>query len=373
MSKGLRLIVPPNFNEFGSKVNNHINLIRGTKESYIVNMSLIRFGNGEGKCVLGESVRDCDIYILSDPGNYDVTYKSRGHIHNMMPDEHYQDIKRIISAINGHAERLTLVMPYLYQSRQDKRSSGESLDCAMALQELERYNVHELLTFDAHNPIVANAIPNKMIFSNGYATSELILSLLNQERIDIDNLFIVSPDSGARPKAKFLADILGGIRFGNFDKRRDYTKVENGKHPIEYHEFVGPQDLTGVDVIIVDDMISSGASLIDSAKKLKERGARRVYLMVTFALFTEGIDAFNIAYQEGLFDKLYATNLSYVPESFKSYPWYSDVDCSYRVGNIINSLNEGKSIRELLNGKEQTAQKVLTYKANYPRKNIQKF
>lgn len=280
----------------------------------------------------------------------------------MMPDEHYQDLKRIISSMGGHASKITLIMPLLYQSRQDKRSSRESLDCAMALQELEKYNISELVTFDAHNPMVSNAIPNNMTFSNGYATGEMILSLLSNEEIDINKLFIVSPDEGARSRAKFLADILGGIKYGNFDKRRDYNKIEDGKNPIVYHEFIGPSDLTGLDIIVVDDMIASGGSLIDTARQLKERGAEHIYLMTTFSLFTSGVEKFNTAYELGLFDKLYSTNLTYVPEEYKALPWFSSVDCSKKVGNIISNLNEGKSIRQLLNGKEATAYKIKTLK-----------
>ena len=362
MEKNLKLIVPDNFFEFGRKVNDHINLIRNTNENYIVDMKLIRFNDGEGKCVLNESVRDMDIYIMTDVGNYDITYKAQRGIHHMMPDEHYQDLKRIISAIGGHATRLTLIMPLLYQSRQDKRSGRESLDCAMALQELERYNINELVTFDAHNPMVANAIPNKMTFSNGYATGEMVLNILNEENIDLNKLFIVSPDEGARTKAKFLADILGGISYGNFDKRRDYTKIEDGKNPIVYHEFIGPKDLTGLDIIVVDDMIASGSSLIDSAKQLKERGANRIYLMTTFSLFTKGIEVFNAAYEKRLFDKLYSTNLTYVPDEYKNMPWFHSVDCSFKVANIIDNLNKGNSIRSLLNGREETAYKVKTLK-----------
>ena len=362
MEKNLKLIVPENFFEFGRRVNNHINLIRNTEENYIADMKLERFNNGEGKCSLGESVRNMDIYIMTDIGNYDITYKAQRGVHHMMPDEHYQDLKRIISAIGGHARKITLIMPLLYQSRQDKRSSRESLDCAMALQELERYNISELVTFDAHNPMVSNAIPNKMTFSNGYATGEMILSILSNENIDINKLFIVSPDEGARSRAKFLADILGGIKYGNFDKRRDYTKIEDGKNPIVYHEFVGPSDLTGLDIIVIDDMIASGSSLIDTAKQLKERGANRIYLMATFSLFTKGVDMFNDAYNKGLFDKLYSTNLTYVPDEYKVLPWFHNVDCSLKVANIIDSLNKGNSIRELLNGKEETAYKVKSLK-----------
>ncbi len=362
MENKFKLVVPDNFIEFGKKVNNHINLIKNTKENYIVDMNLVRFNNGEGKCILGESVRGLDLYIMTDIGNYDITYKAQRGVHHMMPDEHYQDLKRIISSIGGHARKLTLIMPLLYQSRQDKRSSRESLDCAMALQELEKYNISELVTFDAHNPMVANAIPNRMTFSNGYATGDMVLNILNEENIDLNKLFIVSPDESARSKAKFLADILGGISYGNFDKRRDYTKIEDGKNPIVYHEFIGPRDLTGLDVIVIDDMIASGASLIDSAKQLKERGANRIYLMTTFSLFTKGIDAFNEAYNNGLFDKIYSTNLTYVPEEYKNTPWFYSVDCSKKVANIIVDLNNGKSIKELLNGKEETAYKVKVLK-----------
>lgn len=362
MENKLKLIIPENFEEFGKRVNNHINLIRNTNENYIVDMKLVRFNNGEGKCVLEESVRDMDIYIITDVGNYDITYKAQRGIHHMMPDEHYQDLKRIISAIGGHSRKLTLVMPYLYQGRQDKRSLRESLDCAMALQELERYNVSELVTIDAHNPLVANAIPNKMTFSNGYVTGEIVLNMLKQENIDINKLFIVSPDEGARPKAKFLADILGGIKYGNFDKRRDYTKVEDGKNPINYHEFVGPDDLSGLDIIVVDDMIASGSSLIDTAKQLKARGAEHIYLMTTFALFTKGVDIFNEAYNKGIFDKVYSTDLTYVPQEYKDLPWFNSVDCSEKIATIINDLNNGKSIKELLDGKKETAYKIKTLK-----------
>lgn len=360
MEKKLKLIVPKNFEDFGKRVNDHINLIRNTNENYIVDMQLVRFNDGEGKCILNESVRNQDIYILTDVKNYDVTYIAQRGVHHMMPDEHYQDLKRIISGISGHASKITIIMPFLYQSRQDKRSSRESLDCAMALQELERYNVSEIVTFDAHNPMVANAIPNKMTFSNGYATGEIILSILNNENINLNKLFIVSPDEGARARAKFLADILGGIKYGNFDKRRDYTKIEDGKSPIVYHEFIGPNDLTGVDIIVVDDMIASGDSLIDTAKQLKERGAAHIYLMSTFSLFTKGIEHFDEAYNQGIFNKLYSTNLTYVPNEYKSLPWFYSVDCSEKVANIISNLNEGKSIKPILNGKEETAYKVKT-------------
>lgn len=358
MEKKLKLIIPDNFKLVGNDLNDHINKLKRTNENYIVDMKLHRFNNGDGKCVLNESVRNHDIYIVTDVGNYDTCYESQRGLHYMAPDEHYQDIKRIISAIGGHSSKITVVMPFLYQSRQDKRSLRESLDCAMALQELERYNVSELVTIDAHNPIVANAIPNKMTFSNGYATGELILSILHNENINLDNIFIVGPDEGSRVKAKFLADILGGVRYGNFDKRRDYTKIVDGKSPIVHHEFVGPDDLTGTDIIIVDDMIATGGSLISTAKELKKRGANNIYIMTTYALFTKGIEEFDEAYKNGLFNKVYSTNLSYVPDEYKTLEWFQSVDCSYKLAQIICNLNEGKSIRDLLNDKEETANKV---------------
>ena len=358
MESSLKLIVPENFKEFGKKVNGHINKIRHTKTNYIVDLELVRFNNGEGKSVLKESVRNQDVYIMTDIGNYDVTYVAQRGVHHMMPDEHYQDLKRIISSLDGHAKKITVIMPLLYQSRQDKRTDRESLDCSMALQELERFDISELVTFDAHNPIVENAIPNKMTFSNGYATSDIISSMLNKEKIDFNKVFVVSPDEGARSKAKFLADILGGVRYGNFDKRRDYTKIEDGKNPIVYHEFIGPDDLSGLDIIVIDDMVASGASLIDTAKQLKDKGAEHIYLMATFALLTKGVDEFNKAYNDKLFDRLYSTNLTYVPKEYQELPWFESVDCSYTVANIIDNLNKGNSIRELLNGKEETARKV---------------
>ena len=362
MESNLKLIVPENFRDFGERVNGHINSIRNTDCNYIVDMDLVRFGDGEGKGVIGESVRNKDVYILTDVKNYGITYKMYGMVHHMSPDEHYQDLKRIISSMGGHADKITLIMPFLYQSRQDKRTSRESLDCAMALQELERFNIRELVTFDAHNPTVANAIPNKMTFSNGYATSDLVISMLNNENIDLSKAFVVSPDEGARSKAKFLADILGGIKYGNFDKRRDYTKIEDGKNPITYHEFVGPDNLSGLDIIVIDDMIASGGSLIDTAKQLKDRGAEHIYLMTTFSLFTKGVDDFNKAYEEGLFNKIYSTNLNYVPLEYQRLPWFHSVDCSCRVAHIIDNLNNGESIRSLLNGKEETAKKVKVLK-----------
>lgn len=358
MSRNLKLIVPENFKEFGDKVNNYINDIRKTNENYIVDMDLIRFNDGEGKCNLNESITGKDIYILTDVKNYDITYKMQRGNHCMMPDEHYQDIKRILSAMEGQAKKVTLVMPFLYQSRQDKRSGRESLDCAMSLQELGRYNVSEIVTFDAHNPSVAEAISNNMKFSNGCATGELIFNVLKNENININNLFIVSPDEGAKFRAKFSSDVLGGVNYGYFEKVRDYTRVEEGSNPIVYQKFVGPDDLTGLDILLIDDMISTGESLLTAAEKLKSRGVNRIYLLATFSLFTKGIEKFNEDYKRGIFQKLYTTNLSYVPNEYKILPWMECVDCSENVANIINNLHEGISINEILDGRKETIYKI---------------
>ena len=358
MENKLKLIIAPNFRDFGERVNNKIRLIRNTNENYIVDLDLVRFANGEGKAVLNESVRDKDVYILTDVGNYGETYKLRGKTQRMTPDEHFQDIKRILSAMGGHASRVSIISPYLYQSRQDKRSNGESLDCSMALRELENYNISELATIDAHNPAVGNATPAKMTFSNGYVTGDMIISLLKNEDINIDQLFICAPDEGAISRTKFLADILGNTKYGNFSKRRDYSVLDNGKHPIARHEFIGPKRLDGYDVIIVDDMIASGGSLIDSSKQLKELGARHIYLMTTFALFTEGTKVFEQAYDNQIFDRLYSTNLSYVPPKILRSKWFKSVDCSDKIARIIDNMNKGESIHQLLKGTEDTANKV---------------
>ena len=358
MENKLKLIVPENFKDFGKSVNDKINDIQQTDHNYILDMELIRFANGEGKCVIGESVRDKNIFILTDLYNHSVCYNSINGIHHLGPDEHYQDIKRILSAMGGHSIKTSLVMPLLYQSRQDKRTMRESLDCAMALQELQWYGIKELFTFDAHEPKVSNAIPYNMTFSNGYATGELIVDILQNENINMSKLFIVGPDEGARAKAKFVADILGGVRYGNFDKRRDYTKVIDGKNPIHYHEFVGPNDLSGYDIIVVDDMIDSGSSIIDTAKQLKEKGANQIFLMTTFALFSKGIDKFKDGVNRQYIDKVYTTNLTYVNSEYLKEDWLKVVDCSGKVATIISNSYDGISIRELLNGKEETAEKV---------------
>ena len=350
-------MVPENFASFGKKVETNLKIIRNNDKKYIVPVDLPRFSNGEAKGVLKESVRGKDVYIMSDVGNYDVTFKAQQRMHYMMPDEHFQDIKRMILSSCGHAGKLTVVMPYLYESRQDKRSERESLDCAVALQELHNLGVNNFLTFDAHNPTVQNAIPTTS-FNNAYPTDDLLYSILKKEDINTDSLIVVGPDEGAMKRARVFSELLGGVDIGTFYKQRDYSKVVDGMNPIKVHKFLGPRDLTGRDVIVVDDMIASGGSLLDTAKGLKARNCNNIYFVVTFALFTEGIEKFETAHEQGLFNKIYATNLTYVPSYIKEKEWYEDVDCSLKVANIFDRLNRDGSIKQLLKADNKTVKQI---------------
>ncbi len=344
----LRLIVLDNIENLGSRTNEYLKKIRKSNEDYIIPITRDRFSNGEGKIKIGGTVRDKDIYIISDVGNYDVTYNMHGFTHHMSPDEHFQDIKRVISAISGYASKITLVMPLLYESRQHKRKGKESLDCAIALKELEALGVNHIVTFDAHDPNVANAIPN-LPFENFYPTHDILTDLVANE--DIENLLVVSPDMGAMERARYYAEMLGSD-VGVFYKRRDLSKVVNGKNPIVEHVYMGA-DVKDKNIIIVDDMIASGSSMIEVASLLKEKGAAKIYFVATFALLTEGPDAFIKAYSDGLFNKLYTTNLSYVSEVIKKETWYQEVDCSNRMAKIINALNNKDSLKSLFNGKQE--------------------
>jgi len=351
VNSGLKLVVFDNAMELGKKVEFNLQKLRND-DQYILPITASRFSNGEGKVRIDESVRDKDLYVLTDPSNYSINYNFHGMTHYMSPDEHFQDIKRLISATSGHAGKINLIMPLLYQSRQHKRKGRESLDCALALQELERLGVNNIITFDAHDPNVANAVPN-LSFYNIYPTGIIIDRLI--ENKDIQDILVISPDMGAMERARYYAEIFG-CDVGMFYKRRDISKVVNGKNPIVEHVYLG-SDVKNKDVIIVDDMISSGGSMIETAENLKERGARHICLVTTFALFTEGTKIFDDAYEKGIFDKLYATNLAYVPDSIKEKDWYFDVDCSLMVARIVDSLNNKKSLEEL-SSKDKILKKV---------------
>lgn len=365
VSSNLRLIVMDNFWEFGKKVDTHLKLMRGVfddKASFIVPISLPRFSSGEAKAVIEESIRAKDVYILSDVNNYDGTYKMHGFINHKSPDDHYQDIKRVISAMNGAAESIKVVMPFLYESRQHKRKGRESMDCSLMLHELEYLGVKGVITCDAHDPGVRNAL-HHCSFDNVYLTHSILNQFIDKEDIDYNKLIIVAPDTGASDRAEYYANILG-CNIGQFTKRRDYTRIVNGKNPILAHEYIGTE-VKNKTAIVVDDMISSGQSMLEVAEKLKKLGANKVYLIASFSLFSDGIDSielFQNAYENKYFDKLYTTNLSYVPDKTKSLDWFQEVDCSLQITQIISALNNHQSISPLLNGKEKMLEKVKSAK-----------
>lgn len=318
------------------------------KDTYIVNTLVPRFGSGEAKAIIKESVRGDDIYILVDVCNYSLTYSLCGQTNHMSPDDHYQDLKRIIGAIGGKAKKITVIMPFLYESRQHKRNARESLDCAIALQELINMGVDNIITFDAHDPRVQNSIP-----LNGFETVQpayqFIKGLLRNEpelKINSDNMMIISPDEGGTDRAVYLANVLG-LNLGMFYKRRDYTTIVDGRNPIVAHEFLG-DSVEGKDMMIIDDMISSGDSIVDVARELKRRKARRIFLTATFGLFTGGLDKFDKAYEEGLFDRLISTNLIYQPPELLERPYYINCDMSKYIALIIDTLNHDESISSLL-------------------------
>ncbi len=350
--------------ELGEKVNQYIVKFRQDtlKESldsplyasyqtdnYLIDCKCPRFGSGEAKGILSETIRGKDLFVMVDVCNYSLTYTVNGHLNHMSPDDHYQDLKRIISAANGKAHRLNVIMPFLYESRQHKRTKRESLDCALALQELTDMGVSNIITFDAHDPRVQNSIPLRG-FDNFTPPYQFIKALLRAEpglRVDKDHLMIVSPDEGAMHRAVYFSNVLG-VDMGMFYKRRDYSTIIGGKNPIVAHEFLGT-DVHGKDVIIIDDMISSGESMLDVAKQIKERGAGRVFVCTTFGLFTEGFDKFDEYYKHGYIDRVITTNLTYLPPKALEKPYFVVADMSKFIALIIDSLNHDITIGSVLN------------------------
>ncbi|MBQ1935126.1 MAG: ribose-phosphate pyrophosphokinase, partial [Clostridia bacterium] len=337
----LSVIAMKGTEEFAAKVDNYLKEWRWhvEDESFIVKADCPRFGTGEGKGLVGQSMRGHDVYIIVDCFNYGVTYKMYGQTVPMSPDDHYCDLKRIIGAIGGKARRISVIMPMLYCGRQHNRTSRESLDCASSLQELINMGVSNIITFDAHDPRVQNAIPLGG-FDNVRPTYQMIKALIKAVpdiKIDRDNLMIISPDEGGMSRCMYYSSTLG-LDLGTFYKRRNYSVVVDGMNPIEAHEFLG-SDLTGKDVIVVDDMISSGSSIIDVAKQLKERGANRIFVFTSFGLFCNGFDKMDKAYAEGLFDKIFTTNLIYRSPELLKREWYKEVDLSKYVAYIIDTLN----------------------------------
>ena len=332
------------------------------RDSYLIQANTPRFGSGEGKGAIKASVRGNDLYLMVDVCNYSLTYNLYNYTNHMSPDDHFQDLKRVIAAIGGKARRITVIMPFLYESRQHKRSSRESLDCALALQELVAMGVENIITFEAHDPRVQNAIP-----LHGFETVtpayQLVKGLLNSTpglTIDSDHMQVISPDEGGMSRAVYLANVLG-LDMGMFYKRRDYTHVVNGRNPIVAHEFLG-SDIQGKDMIIVDDMISSGESMIDVARQLKALHANRIFLYSTFGLFTNGMEKFDEAYKEGLFDRLFTTNLVYQSPELLSREYYISCDMSKYIALLIDTLNHDASISDLLDPFERIHRFLEKYK-----------
>ena len=333
------------------------------KDSYIIGAKTPRFGSGEAKGELTESVRGDDLYIMVDVCNYNMTYTMNGLKNHMSPDDHYQDLKRVIAAVGGKGRRINVIMPFLYESRQHKRTGRESLDCAMALRELVDMGVENIITFDAHDPRVQNAIPLKG-FETVQPIYQFIKYLLKNEKeleIDSDHMMVISPDEGGMGRAVFFANVLG-LDLGMFYKRRDYTKIINGRNPIVAHEFLGAS-VEGKDVIIVDDMISSGESMLDTAKELKERKAEKVIICCTFGLFTAGLEKFDQYYQNGYIDYVITTNLNYRPKELLDREWYLEADMSKYLAAIINSFNHDVSIGAALSPTEKIQKLVKRYQA----------
>ena len=361
----LGILALPGCEEFAKKIDEYLVTWRTKRESehkdtiafngyqrdtYLLKASFPRFGTGESKCQIKESVRGYDIFILCDCFNYGITHEIYGHVVPYSPDEHFANLKRAIAAMTGKARRITVIMPMLYEGRQHKRSARESLDCSLMLQELfDLYGVENLITFDAHDPRVMNAIPLKG-FENVYTTYQMIKALVNNTpelKIDKEHLTIISPDEGGVNRGVYYSSILG-LDLGMFYKRRDYSRVVKGRNPIIAHEFMG-NDITGKDVIVVDDMISSGESMIEVARKLKSMGAKNIYVCCAFGLFCNGLDEFDKAYAEGAITKVFTTNLIYRTPELLERAWFCEVDLSKYVSLLIDALNHDMSISTLLN------------------------
>ena len=376
----LGIIALPGCEEIGRKIDRYIVEWREKRESehkttiafagyqkptYLMKVNFPRFGTGEAKASISQSVRGYDIFIVADMFNYGVTYKMYGQTVPMSPDEHYANLKRVIAAIGGKAHRITIIMPMLYEGRQHKRSARESLDCALALQELcNMMDVDNIITFDAHDPRVQNAIPLHG-FETVQPAYQFIKNLLRDQKdlqIDSDHMMVISPDEGGMGRAIYIANVLG-LDMGMFYKRRDYTRVVNGRNPIVAHEFLG-SDVDGKDVIVIDDMISSGESVLEVAAALKKRKARKIFICSTFGLFTNGLEGFDKAYEEGNIDRVLTTNLIYQTPELLEREWYINCNMSKYVAYLIDTLNHDTSISDLLDPNEKIQKLLAKYRAN---------
>ncbi len=348
--------------EDGPEYKNDVIFNGYERDNYLINANVPRFGSGEAKGIIGQSVRGMDLYLILDVCNYSLTYSLSGNVNHMSPDDHYQNLKRVIAAVGGKARRINVIMPFLYESRQHKRSSRESLDCALALQELVRMGVDNIITFDAHDPRVQNAIPLNG-FETVRPTYQFVKSLLHTYKdlqIDSKHMMAISPDEGATERAVYLANVLN-LDMGMFYKRRDYTKIVDGRNPIVAHEFLG-SSVEGKDVIILDDMISSGDSILDVAGQLKQRKAKRIFAAATFGLFTNGLDKFDQAYEDGIINGVLTTNLIYQTPELLERPWYINCDMSKYIALMIDTLNHDGSISSILSPNERIQHVVARYR-----------
>lgn len=333
-------------------------------EHFLIPTECPRFSSGEGKCVIHESVRDRDVYILLDVCNTSMTYQMFGEPNRMSPDDHYQDLKRVIAACNGKAARITVIMPFLYEGRQHRKTLRESLDCAVMLRELESMGVHSLLTFDAHDSRMQNVVPLMGLenISPALQFTQALLTEYENLTLDSDHLMFIAPDEGATGRVVFLASLFG-VNIGMFYKRRDYTRIIDGTNPVVAHDFCGTS-VEGKDVIIADDMIASGGSMLDTARQLREMGAKRVFIFSTFGLFTSGLKKFDEAYQAGWFDRIFTTNLVYQKDELKERPWYFSVNMDRYIAALIDTLNRGETIQELSKPAGRIKQMIALYKQN---------
>ena len=373
----LKLMVLNSAAELGNQVNNYLVNFRSkvnnvyindpafqgySEENYLFHFSTPRFYSGEGKAVLDETVRGKDVFILVDVCNHSLTYTMNGYTNHMSPDDHYQDLKRVIAATNGKAHRINVIMPFLYEGRQHRRTGRESLDCAYAFKELTQMGVSNFITFDAHDPRIQNSSPLSG-FDNFTAHYQFLRALLHSQKdlqLDKDHIIVISPDEGALDRAIYFSTVIGADT-GMFYKRRDYSTIVNGKNPIVAHEFLG-NDIEGKDIIIIDDMISSGESMIDTARQLKSMNAKHVFICTTFGLFTNGFDAFDKAFADGVFDKVITTNLCYRPLELLTKPYYLEADMSKFLASIIDFLNHDLSIEPVTTPTEKIRHIIKLYR-----------
>ena len=355
------LVVLNSAEKIGVRVDQILSEWRGG-EHFLIPAECPRFSSGEGKCIMKESVRDRDIYILLDVCNTSLTYEMFGETNRMSPDDHYQDLKRAIAACSGKADRINVIMPFLYEGRQHRKTTRESLDCAVMLRELENMGVHSLITFDAHDPRIQNVVPLMGMenVSPALQFTQAFLTEYEDLKIDSEHMMFIAPDEGATGRVVFLASLFG-VNIGMFYKRRDYTRIVNGSNPVVAHDFCGTS-VEGKDVIVIDDMIASGGSMLDTGRQLKDMGAKRVFIFSTFGLFTSGLDKFDKAYEDGWFDRIFTTNLVWQKPELKERKWYFSVTMDRYIAALIDTANRGETLNDLLKPAGRIRQMLELYK-----------